>query len=157
MSARVPFAVVPFGPDDLSPAAALERLCFAEPWSEHALELFLGSDAVAFTARVGTETVGYGGMMLAPDEGQITNIAVHPAYRRRGIGRALLLALLDEAARRKRGAVVLEVRVSNAAAIALYESLGFVCAGLRKGFYRKPVEDALVMVRRSSVNAEETP
>ena len=141
------FSPVRFGPEDVAPAAALERLCFAEPWSERALELFLGPDAVAFAVRNGTGTVGYGGMMLAPGEGQITNIAVHPDLRRRGIGRAILRALLDEAGRRGLEQVVLEVRVSNAGAIALYEGMGFLRAGLRKRFYRNPVEDAIVMVK----------
>ena len=88
----------------------------------------------------------YGGMLITVDEGQITNIAVHPDYRRKGLGAAIVRTLLRHAKDAKLESVSLEVRASNAAAIKLYEQAGFVEMGRRKGFYQKPTEDALVMV-----------
>ena len=90
--------------------------------------------------------LAYGGMLWAPDEGQITNIAVASDARRQGLGRAVLIALIQEARERNCELISLEVRESNTAAIALYESAGFLIAGRRKRFYRAPVEDALVML-----------
>ncbi len=90
----------------------------------------------------------YGGMLITVDEGQITNIAVHPDYRRAGLGTAIVRALLRHAKDCHLESVSLEVRASNAAAIALYRTAGFAEVGRRKGFYQKPVEDALVMVCR---------
>jgi len=81
------------------------------------------------------------------DEGQITNVATFPKYRRQGYGRTVMEAL--ERYARERGIVLmsLEVRESNSGAIALYESLGWRSVGRRKNFYRHPVEDALVMIK----------
>lgn len=128
--------------------AELESLCFSEPWSAHALELLLSdTQAVGFVCEQDGTVAAYGGMLITPFDGQITNVAVHPNARRQGLGTAILLSLLEEAARRNLESVSLEVRVSNTAAIALYERFGFAVAGKRKDFYRAPVEDALVMVR----------
>ena len=80
------------------------------------------------------------------DEGQITNVAVHPDHRRHGYGAAIVRALLRHAKDEKLESVSLEVRASNTAAIELYKRAGFTEAGRRKGFYTKPTEDALVMV-----------
>jgi ribosomal-protein-alanine N-acetyltransferase len=85
-------------------------------------------------------------MLITVDEGQITNIAVHPDHRRKGYGAAITRALLRHAKDAKLESVSLEVRVSNTAAIELYKKAGFAEAGRRKGFYAKPTEDALVMV-----------
>ena len=134
----------------LSEIAALEALSFSEPWSENALTLFLSGDAVAFAAVEGERVLGYIGMLLAPDEGQILNLAVLPEARRNGIAKALVARLLEEATARELASLSLEVRVSNAPAIRLYESCGFSIAGIRKGFYRRPIEDALVMTKTLS-------
>ena len=130
--------------------AALEAVCFPEPWSEGALELFLEDRSVAFAAVEGTAVLGYIGMLLAPGEGQILNLAVLPQARRRGIAKGLVARLIAEAQARGLESLSLEVRVSNAPAIRLYESFGFLKAGLRKHFYRYPAEDALVMVKKLS-------
>ena len=90
--------------------------------------------------------VAYGGMTVVLDEGAVTNIAVHPDVRRRGFGRLVTEALLAAAVERGVRTVFLEVRESNAAAISLYEALGFRACGIRKGFYRHPVESAIQMV-----------
>ena len=90
----------------------------------------------------------YGGMLCAVDEGQITNIATHPDYRRRGYGRAVVEALIKYAKNNGLDSISLEVRESNKAAIELYSALGFKVEGKRKDFYTKPTESALIMIWR---------
>lgn len=131
----------------LASVAELERDCFAEPWSENALSLLLGDTAVGYACVSDGHVLAYGGMLIAVDEGQITNIAVRADTRRNGCGRAILSALEQDAKERGLAMISLEVRASNAAAIALYESFGYQTAGVRRGFYRQPREDALVMLK----------
>lgn len=130
--------------------AELERLCFSEPWSEGSLRFLLTDAAIGFVCMEDQAVTAYGGMWIAPDEGQITNIAVHPDHRRKGMGRAVTLALMQEARKMGLLQMSLEVRASNGAAIALYERLGFSVAGRRKHFYKNPQEDALVMIAELS-------
>ena len=132
---------------DLAAVAELERLSFAEPWSERALAYLLGESALGVVCLCECRVVAYGGMQLVLDEGQITNVATSAPYRRRGIGGALLLEMIKEARRRGLVSLSLEVRASNAAAISLYERHGFSVAGRRRGFYTHPREDALVMIK----------
>ena len=87
---------------------------------------------------------GHVGMLCVLDEGQICNLAVAPAFRRMGVGSALLDALKTEAARRGLAVLMLEVRASNTAAQALYEKSGFERVGVRRGFYANPREDAFL-------------
>lgn len=143
-------------PAHLAGAANLEKLCFPQPWSETSLELltregigvgYLCTAKAAKAAHAGNEEIvtAYGGMLIAVDEGQITNVAVHPDHRREGLGTAIVRALLDHAKGERLGSVSLEVRASNAAAIALYRRMGFEEVGRRRAFYTKPTEDALIM------------
>ena len=129
----------------LSAVAALETLCFADPWSEKALELLLTDGAYGAVCLADGHIVAYGGILWAPDEGQITNIATHPDHRRCGMGAAVLEHLIAVARSRGCEQLSLEARVSNVPAIALYERYGFVKMGLRRGFYKHPTEDAFVM------------
>ncbi len=137
-------------PAVLEQVAALEKLCFASPWSAQSLELLtndgIGVGYLLTIPANGDCVVAYGGMLITVDEGQITNIATHPDHRRQGYGSAILHTLLRHAKDAHLESVSLEVRASNAAAIAMYRAAGFVEAGRRKGFYTKPTEDALVMV-----------
>ena len=126
--------------------AELEKLCFSDPWSEKSIETELSCRlSVWLVALEGEQVVGYVGSQTVIDESDMMNIAVHPDFRRRGIAEALVAEL--EAALRQRGsrALTLEVRDSNAPAIALYEKLGFARVGLRKNYYRNPKEDALIL------------
>ncbi len=137
-------------PERVSPAhlravAELERAVFHAPWSEEALRLLVGESAVGFVILAGERAVCYAGMLCVLDEGQITNVATHPDFRRRSLARRTLTALLDHARERGLSTVTLEVRESNAAAIALYESLGFLAVGRRPRFYTHPTEAALIM------------
>lgn len=141
----------------LEAAAELERLCFAEPWSAQALSLLTKEGAVGFAAALNGRVLAYGGMILAPNEAQITNIAVHPDARRMGLGRAILKALLTEAEQHALEGVFLEVRRSNEAAISLYLSEGFAVLGERRRFYSRPVEDALVMGKPIGAHGSQLP
>ena len=134
----------------LEGAAALERACFAQPWSAASLELLTKEGiGVGYLCTEPSEdgeiVTAYGGMLITVDEGQITNIAVHPDHRREGLGQAIVRALMRHAQNEHLASISLEVRASNAAAIALYRKAGFVEVGRRRGFYTKPTEDALVM------------
>ena len=130
-------------------AAELEKLCFADPWSAKSLELLTNEGiGVGMICRKDGIICAYGGMLVAVDEGQITNIATHPDFRRMGYGRAVVEALIKYAKNNRLESVSLEVRESNKAAIALYTDLGFKVEGKRKDFYTKPTESALVMVLR---------
>lgn len=136
-------AIVPMRACHLAAVAALEAQCFAEPWSENALREELNNPCARFLVAVDADTVvGYLGCHHIAGEGFIANVAVSPAFRRRGIARALVSAALSDGVSLSR--ISLEVRVSNASAIALYRSLGFVCEGLRPSFYRYPTEDAAI-------------
>ena len=134
---------------DLDAVAAIEAECFSDPWSRQGF-----ADALAFEGNIfllaedqdGGGIIGYCGLYQAADEGEITNVAVTAARRRNGAASALLKALLEEAVRSRITQVFLEVRVSNAAAIALYRGYGFEVCGTRRNFYSDPDEDAYVMV-----------
>ena len=129
----------------LPAVSELEALTFRHPWSETALCHLLTGPNFGVVALDGDRVIAYVGLAAALDEGEITNVATHPAYRRRGAARAVLLRLLDEAKARGLGRLTLEVRESNTAAQALYASLGFTPCGTRKGFYTNPHEDALIL------------
>ena len=132
---------------DLDQITAMEAQNFSVPWKRQDFAGYLDDPQALFltASDVGGRIAGYIGCLFAADEGDITNVSVSGACRRRGIGSLLVRALLDEA--RKRGAVriVLEVRQSNAAAIRLYEKYGFEQIGVRRGYYDHPREDALLM------------
>ncbi len=132
----------------ISDVVQIEAECFAEPWSEESLQLLVDGRGIGFVVCEGEKAVAYGGMLTVLDEGQITNIATDKAYRCRGYARAIMLALEDYAASHEIRLLSLEVRESNTAARDLYLSLGWQEAGIRKGFYRRPLENAVVMIKR---------
>jgi ribosomal-protein-alanine N-acetyltransferase len=125
--------------------AEMEKLCFSEPWSEKSLGILTGDGAVGFVALEDGQVTAYVGMMLVLDEGQITNVATHPDYRRKGYAEAVLDRLIAYSQAAGVSEIFLEVRRSNNAAIKLYEKMGFETVGMRKGFYRAPTEDAILM------------
>ena len=126
-------------------AASLEEKCFPFPWSENAImEELANENAAFFSAFQDGVFVGHAGMITALGEGNVCNIAVDPDHRRRGVGSALVKALIEEGKRRGLDVIMLEVRASNAPAIALYGSLGFIEVGRRKNFYSRPNEDGLL-------------
>ena len=134
------------GREHLAAIAKLERAVFHAPWSEQALELLCDPKrAFGYVTMDGDLATSYAGMMTVAGEGQITNVATHEGYRRRGLSRAVMQAMLAHARELSLFEVTLEVRESNTAAIALYEGLGFTVVGKRPRFYTHPVEAALIM------------
>ena len=133
--------------EDIPAVAALEAECFSEPWSEQAfLDALKQPEALMMTALgMGNNPMGYCGIYLSADEGEITNVAVRPEHRKQGIADAILTEVLSEAWKRGARTIYLEVRESNLPAQKLYEKHGFVSCGIRKNFYRKPTEHAIVM------------
>ena len=126
--------------------AELERICFADPWSEKSVASELDNQwALWLVAEEDDVVTGYIGSQTSIDETDVMNVAVHPDYRRRGIAETLINALVTELKNRGSHALMLEVRASNAPAIALYEKLGFQQVGCRKNYYRNPKEDALIL------------
>ena len=126
--------------------AQLEKICFADPWSELSISLELTNVwSYWVVALDGDTVVGYVGSQSSIDEADIMNVAVHPDYRRQGIAEKLINTLVADLKKRGCHALLLEVRVSNTPAITLYEKLGFVQVGCRKNYYRNPKEDALIL------------
>jgi ribosomal-protein-alanine N-acetyltransferase len=125
----------------------IEHRVYPRPWSLglYMSELALPSTRVYLVARVGSTVVGYTGLMAVGEDGHITTVAVDPLWHRRGVATRLLLALFDQAIGRGVQNVTLEVRMSNAAAQAMYQRFGFAPAGVRRGYYVDNAEDAMVM------------
>ncbi|NLM74304.1 MAG: ribosomal protein S18-alanine N-acetyltransferase [Clostridiaceae bacterium] len=136
----------PMEHSDLESIMELEHLCFSIPWTRGMFEEeLLNPGAIYIVAEVEGRICGYAGMWKVIDEGHITNIAVHPDYRRRGYGAALIENLISIARNNGINAITLEVRPSNRAAISLYERFGFKTFGRRKNYYADNNEDALIM------------
>ena len=142
--------------DDIPQVAAIERQCFPDPWSERMLREHLDNQcaaAIAAAEEDGT-LLGYAGLLVVLDEGYITNVAVRPAYRRQGIASDLLGVFERFARGHQLAFLTLEVRASNAAAIALYEKMGYARVGVRKNYYEHPREDAVIMTREFADGTE---
>lgn len=134
--------------EDIPFIAELEKECFSAPWTEKGLEEELTNEnAVFFTAKRNGCLVGYMGMHCVLDECYVANVAVRKTERRKGIGRLLLRYAETKARERGCSFISLEVRVSNLAAIALYENEGYEKMGERKNFYSSPTENALIMTK----------
>ena len=135
---------------DIDAIAAMEILCFSDPWSRESVAAeFSGLNPTRYYAAEEEGTlIGYAGVWEICPEGYITNVAVHPGHRRKGVASALLAQLLADEETAGITDVTLEVRVSNEAAIALYSSFGFETKGLRKKYYSDG-EDALIMWREA--------
>ncbi|MBR2847237.1 MAG: ribosomal protein S18-alanine N-acetyltransferase [Clostridia bacterium] len=132
-------------PEYIPQVAEIEKACFSLPWSEDAFMSELDNPLATYIVAVEEETVlGFAGVHIIAGEGYITNIAVSETARRCGIGEMMLCRIID-ICRDKCTFVTLEVRVSNTSAISLYEKLGFETLGIRKNFYEKPTEDAVIM------------
>ena len=133
--------------EQLEKIEEIEKACFSMPWTIEQLRSQMKDSQHEFIAALDDEgrVLGYVGMMYILDEGYISNVAVAPEARRQGIGRDLIKELMARAAALDLAFVTLEVRCSNAAAIALYEKQGFVPVGKRKNYYVFPREDAILM------------
>lgn len=133
---------------DIPEVAQLEWQNFSEPWSKHAFEeSFEQEQYTFFVARLEKKVVGYIGVYFVADEGNVTTFAVDEALRRKHIGRKLMEHLFLECRKKQISTLFLEVRRSNTLAQAFYRALGFKADGIRKFFYDKPREDAVLMSR----------
>lgn len=142
--------IVPMTVDHLEELEKLERICFSRPWSRKMLAEELENQCAAFLVAedsVSGRVLGYAGLMVVADEGYITNVAVFPEYRRQGIAAQILQVFVQFAEANRLAFLTLEVRPSNAAAIALYQGFGFEEVGRRKNYYDLPKEDALILTK----------
>lgn len=149
--------IVPMKESDLEEVLMIEASSFSSPWTEEMFlhELLRASISWCFvaksragksnTAGLEEKVLGYICFWIIGDEMQIANLAIHPSWRRKGVGRGLLSYALEFGHLRRARVVVLEVRASNVGAQHLYRSFGFQVVAMRKGYYQSPPEDALVM------------
>lgn len=132
--------------EDAPAIAELEKRCFSDPWSEKSIASEVHNPlAYWLVAEDGGEILGYIGSQSVLDAADVMNLAVSPDHRRKGIGEKLIKALTRHLQENGVIALLLEVRVSNAPAIRLYEKLGFVQVGRRPRYYTNPREDALIL------------
>lgn len=142
--------IVPMTADHLDELERLERICFSRPWSKRMLGEELDNACAAFLVAEDADTgavLGYAGLLAMMDEGYITNVAVFPEYRRCGVAAKIIEVFMNFARANKLSFLTLEVRPSNAAAIALYQGFGFEEVGRRRNYYDLPKEDALILTR----------
>lgn len=138
--------IIPMTKDHVAQIASLEKQCFGDPWSEGSIASELDNPlSLWLVAEQDGAVCGYVGSQTVLDETDMMNIAVRPDCRRHGIAAALIDELIVRLKERGSHILRLEVRVSNAPAIALYDSLGFTQLGLRKNYYRNPKENALIL------------
>lgn len=141
------FEIVEMKAEHIPEIARLETVCFSSPWSEKSLSEELENENSHFLVAVSDKVLGYIGVQEICGEAYITNVAVFREYRACGIGRALLKSAYFGAKERNCEFITLEVRKSNSAAIALYESEGFEKAGIRKNFYSDPTENGIIYTK----------
>lgn len=144
--------ICPMTPSDLDGVMDVEQLSFLTPWTRDAFVCeLMQTYTVYLVARDGDRIVGYGGSHVIWEDSHVTNIAVHPLYRGRGLGERMMRELMARAISRGARRMTLEVREGNTPAQTLYTKLGFVTepGAVRKGYYTDTGEDAIVMWKDS--------
>ena len=142
-------AVRKMAAEDIDAAAQLEQVCFSDPWTPAMLKESLENPLYCFFVDEEAGVVrAYAGMFSVLDEGNIANIAVFPEYRRKGIGEALLSALIQYGTERGLSVLFLEVREGNLPALSLYRKLGFTETGYRSNYYHDPEEGARILTKK---------
>lgn len=137
--------------DDLEQVMTIEEVNFSVPWTETGFFTFLlREDTLFLVAEEGEKILGYCGVVTVQDEGDITNVAVEKNSQNQGIGKKLLEEMFQRTQKAGVCRLFLEVRAGNAAALHLYEKMGFVQMGIRKNYYEQPVEDGVVMMREKA-------
>jgi len=133
---------------DVYSIQSIDRRVFPKAWSQQfTVEQITRRKGAHIVAERTHRVVGHGGVAFLADDAHITSVAVDPDHHRSGIGALLVNELIALSARRVTGSITLEVRVSNGAAVGLYEGLGFESAGVRPGYYADTKEDAVIMWR----------
>ncbi len=142
----ISFDIRPMKGPDVAKVAEIERICFITPWSYDSLYKELKNKFARYLViEIDGDIVGYGGMWVYLGEAHVTNIAVLPEFRRRGLARNLMQGMMKQAVENKASCMSLEVRERNLAAQNLYENLGFKKEGVRKRYYSDTGEDAYIM------------
>ncbi len=140
------YEISPFQKHHIDEVLEVERLSNPSPWSRASFEAELQNpQAHYWVVTLGGKVVGFAGYWDVVDEAHITNLAVHPLHRRKGLGERLLATLLGDAKARGMRCATLEVRRNNHSALALYEKFGFVACAIRKNYYVQDQQDAIVM------------
>lgn len=140
----------PAAESDIGDVAEIERSCFADPWSEESFARLVESPPAIFLVALFPPNKGIAGYIIAfsvGEDAEVLNVAVDPRFRGKGLAGQMLDAVLIQLGARGVRTAYLEVRESNAAALSLYRSRGFTEIGRRPKYYRRPVEDALVLRR----------
>jgi ribosomal-protein-alanine N-acetyltransferase len=140
-------SIRPMATSDIAPVTRIERASFSTVWPSDAFYNELSTNKLAhyFVGSVDGRVVGYGGIWVILEDSHVTTLAVDPAFRGRGFGEVLLLALIDEAIAREAAWMTLEVRESNSVAQRLYRKYGFTTVTMRSGYYSDDNESALIM------------
>lgn len=126
----------------------IEQNSFSHPWSENSFSDEMKKDSsYLFVALQNDEVIGYAVMATVLDEGSLLDIAVSKNHRRKGVAKELFATLCDIAKEKKLSFITLEVRSSNESARKFYEKSGFECVAIRKNYYSKPIEDAVLMTK----------
>ena len=138
--------------DDLQQVMAIEEENFSVPWTEKGfLTFLLRYDTLFLVAEEDDKIIGFCGVVMALDEGEITNVAVSQNRQKEGIGNLLVESIIRLIAELGVTLLYLEVRQSNERAISLYRRIGFTAVGMRRNYYEEPKEDAILMRRKISV------
>lgn len=139
--------IIPMKEEHIDKVFDIEQNSFNTPWSKDSFKKEINENSLAhyIVAENNNNIVGYGGMWVIVDEGHITNIAVHPDFRHKGIGKTIVSSLVKEAVNRKLTGLTLEVRKSNVEALNLYRKFGFAGEGIRIKYYHDTGEDAIIM------------
>lgn len=146
--------IVTMAPEHVSEIAAIERETFSLPWDEDAIRGELENPLALWLVAGGEDgtVLGYVGSQTCFEDADILNVCVAPAARRQGIAAALMTELEARLAPKGAERITLEVRASNLPAIRLYEKLGYTQVGLRRNYYEKPREDALILQKELTVD-----
>ncbi len=143
------FALMPMELRHVEAVAAMEKLCFSDPWSENSVRSELENPlSLWLVAESDGAVIGYVGSQSVLGESDMMNLAVSPSARRCGVGRALVVELVSRLCEQGNYQLTLEVRASNDGAQQLYQQLGFLEVGRRKNYYSNPKEDALILRRK---------
>lgn len=138
---------------DVDEVAEIERICFSMPWSKELIaQELLNKNAYYQCAIIDGKLVGYMGMWKICDEGHITNVAVLPDYRKKGIASLLISKIIEICKCSEINNLTLEARESNIEAIHLYEKFGFESAGKRPNYYQRPTESAVIMWKKINIS-----